>query len=37
MFNSPIFTVTSILAFLLLIGVLVLQVMEMHTYCMLPF
>ena len=34
MFSSPIFTVTSILAFLSLVAVLVLQVLEMKCYGM---
>lgn len=34
MFSSPIFTVTSILAFLSMIAVLVLQVLEMKCYGM---
>ena len=34
MFSSKIFTVSSILTFLLLIGVLVLQALEMKSYAM---
>ncbi len=37
MFSSPIFTVTSILTFLSLLGVIVLQVLEMKCYGLLPF
>ena len=37
MFSSPIFTVTSVLTFLSLLGVLVLQVLEMKCYGLLPF
>ncbi len=37
MFSSPIFTVTSILTFLALLAVIVLQVLEMKCYGLLPF
>lgn len=37
MHNSVLFTITSILSLLLIIAAFVMQVMEMHTYGMLPF
>ncbi len=37
MFSSWIFTVTSALSLVLIIAAIVFQVMEMHSYGMLPF
>lgn len=37
MHNSLLFTVTSVLALLMMIAALVFQALEMHTYGMLPF
>ena len=37
MFSSWIFTITSALSLALIITAIVFQVMEMHTYGMLPF
>ena len=37
MHNSIFFTITSVLSLLLIVAALALQVLEMHTYGMLPF